>query len=349
MSTLTHGRRRTAASVGLALLLALSACSTGHASDGSGGGLATVHGKILLTYLQKQGDQQYFVDEAAGAKARAAQLGVDLTVVNLGNDAGKAVAEAKSALAAGSNGLVVVVPDPAVGPQLAQLTGDAKVPLLATDDQICATSPYPSNCDASQLVPRIGFSGTQLGMAVGKRAAEEYGKAGWDEGTTRIVSAWEPDVTVCSDRVAAAKDAFLAAAGASIQKIDLPTDNSVAGAQSRTAATIAANPGVRHWIVWGCNDENVQGAVTALQNAGFGAGDVIGVGLGGYLACKDWGSGQASGMRAALFINGKDVGALAVQSTVDRLRTGKAFPAEVFAPTTMVDASDWRNSGLQCD
>ncbi|MDH6132575.1 L-arabinose transport system substrate-binding protein [Kitasatospora sp. MAA4] len=348
MSTLSRGSRRTAASVGLALVLALSACSTGRSSGGSGGGLATVSGKISLTYLQKQGDQGYFVGEAAGAKARAAQLGVDLTVVNLGSDADKTVVEAKAALARKTNGLIVVVPDPAVGPQLAQVAGDAKVPLLSTDDQFCATSPYPSNCDASELVPRIGFSGPQLGAAVGKRAAAEYGKADWDEGTTRIVSAWEPDVTVCSDRISAAKDAFLTAAGASIQKIDLPTDNSVAGAQAKMAATISANPAVRHWIVWGCNDENVQGAVTALQNAGFGAGDVIGIGLGGYLACKDWASGRPSGMRAALFINGGDVGALAVQTMVDRLRGGRPFPAQAFAPTTMVDASDWRNSALQC-
>ncbi len=83
---------------------------------------------------------------------------------------------------------------------------------------------------------------------------------------------------------------------------------------------------MKHWIVWGCNDENVQGGVTALENAGFKADDVIGVGLGAYLACKNWSSTKPSGMKAALFINGKDVGALAVQTMYDKLKNGKAFP-----------------------
>ncbi|PYC61626.1 sugar ABC transporter substrate-binding protein, partial [Streptomyces tateyamensis] len=75
---------------------------------------------------------------------------------------------------------------------------------------------------------------------------------------------------------------------------------------------------------------------------------VIGVGLGAYLACRDWQSGKPSGMRAALFINGTEVGALAVQTMVDRLRTGKAFPPEAYAPTSMVDPGNWTTSGLTC-
>ncbi|MFD8600353.1 sugar ABC transporter substrate-binding protein, partial [Kitasatospora sp. NPDC059646] len=93
---------------------------------------------------------------------------------------------------------------------------------------------------------------------------------------------------------------------------------------------------------------NVQGAVTALQNAGVGPDDIDGVGLGAYLACKNWQSGKPSGMKAALFINGKDVGALAVQTMYDRLKNGKEMPAEAFAPTRMVDASDWQAAGVSC-
>ncbi len=53
-------------------------------------------------------------------------------------------------------------------------------------------------------------------------------------------------------------------------------------------------------------------------------------------------------MKAALFINGKDVGALAVQTMYDKLKNGKAFPKEAFAPTTMVDASTWKSAGVTC-
>ncbi|MFC9392644.1 substrate-binding domain-containing protein [Streptomyces sp. NPDC057027] len=337
-----------AAATVLVAVLGLSACSSGQAPSGSSGDVHTVAGKMSLTYLQKQGDQEYFIGEAAGAKAKAAELGVDLKVVNLGNDANKTVSEVQSAIAQKSNGLIIVVPDPAVGPQVVQAARDARVALLTSDDQICTTGPAPASCAKGDLVPRIGFSGAQMGGEVGKRAAEEFRKAGWKPAETRTLSAWKQDVTVCGDRVKAAKAAFSAGAGASVENIDVATDNTPTGAQDKVAATITANPGVKHWVVWGCNDENVQGGVTALQNAGIDAKDIIGVGLGAYLACKDWQSGKPSGMRAALFINGKDVGALAVQTMYDRLKSGKDLPAEAFAPTKMVDATSWQTAGVSC-
>ncbi|MEW2491749.1 substrate-binding domain-containing protein [Streptomyces sp. NPDC048411] len=346
-----HCTRRGVAAVALGMVatLALGACSSGQEAAKSGGdGVAKVDGKISLTYLQKQGDQEYFVGEAAGAKAKAKELGIDLKVVNLGNDANKTISEVQSAIAQKTNGLIVVVPDPAVGPQLVQTAKDGKVALLTSDDQICTTGPDPSACGPEALVPRIGFSGAQMGGEVGKRAAEEFKKAGWKPAETRTISAWKQDVTVCSDRVNAAKKAFASGAGADVKNIDVATDNTPTGAQDKIAATVTANSGVKHWIMWGCNDENVQGGVTALENAGFKADDVIGVGLGAYLACKNWSSGKPSGMKAALFINGSDVGALAVQTMYDKLKNGKEFPKEAFAPTKMVDASNWKASGVTC-
>ncbi|MDH6141917.1 MULTISPECIES: substrate-binding domain-containing protein [Kitasatospora] len=344
--TLRH-RIAPAAALGIATVLALTACSTGQTSSGAAAAVAPVTGKISLTYLQKQGDQQYFVDEAAGAKAKAAALGIDLKVVDLGSDANKTVSEVQSAIAQKTNGLIVVVPDPAVGPQVVQMAKDAKTALLTSDDQVCATGPSPAKCAKTDLVPRIGFSGQQMGQQVGQRAAEEFKKAGWNPADTRIISAWQQDVTVCGDRVKAAKDAFNQAVPG-VQNIDVATDNTPTGAQDKVAATITANPGVKHWVAWGCNDENVQGAVTALQNAGVTPDNIDGVGLGAYLACKDWGSGKPTGMKAALFINGKDVGALAVQTMYDKLKNSKDFPQEAFAPTQMVDGTSWQSAGVSC-
>ncbi|MFF4582462.1 substrate-binding domain-containing protein [Streptomyces sp. NPDC001389] len=338
---------RTAAGILLVLGLTTAACSSGQESSSGAPSVAPASGKISITYLQKQGDQEYFVGEAAGAKAKAAELGIDLKVVNLGNDANKTISEMQAAIAQKANGVIIVVPDPAVGPQVVQTAKDAKIALLTSDDQVCATGPAPADCGKSDLVPRIGFSGAQMGGEVGKRAAEEYKKAGWSAADTRIVSAWKQDVTVCGERVKAAKSAFDSAVPG-VRNIDVPTDNTPTGAQDKVAATITANAGVKHWVVWGCNDENVQGGVTALQNAGVSADDVIGVGLGAYLACKDWSGTQPSGMKAALFINGKDVGALAVQTMYDKLKIGKDMPAEAFAPTTMVDAASWKSAGVIC-
>ena len=103
-----------------------------------------------------------------------------------------------------TNGLIVVVPDPAVGPQVAKIAKDAKVPLLTSDDQICTDLPDPSVCAHQNLLPRVGFSSDQLGTQVGQRAAQEFTGSGWSAADTQIVAAWQPDVNVCRERVAAA-------------------------------------------------------------------------------------------------------------------------------------------------
>ncbi|MEU6238855.1 substrate-binding domain-containing protein, partial [Kitasatospora sp. NPDC047058] len=143
---------RAAAGVLLTLGLTATACSTGQESTTGASSVAPVSGKVSITYLQKQGDQEYFVGEAAGAKAKAAELGIDLKVVNLGNDANKTVSEVQAAVAQKTNGVIVVVPDPAVGPQVVQTARDAKIALLTSDDQVCSTGPDPAVCAKADLV-----------------------------------------------------------------------------------------------------------------------------------------------------------------------------------------------------
>jgi L-arabinose transport system substrate-binding protein len=334
--------------IGVAVALTLTACSSGKESSSAGSG-KKVSGKISIAYLQKQGDQQYFIDEAQGAKAKAKQLGdVDVRIVNLGNDANKAVSETQAAVAQKANAIIIVPPDPSVGSQIVATANAAKIPLLSSDDQICKTGPDPTKCNRQDLLPRVGFSGSQMGTQVGQRAGEEFKKSGWKAADTAIIAAWKQDVTVCTDRVVAAQAAFEQAAATKVQVFRVGTDNTPPDAQSKTAATVSGHRSVKHWVVWGCNDENVSGSVMAIQNAGYSASNIDGVGLGAYLACKDWGSGNATGMRAALFINGYDVGGLAVQTIVDNLRDGKPMAQEAFAPTKMVDATNWRQSGLKC-
>ncbi|WP_251051169.1 substrate-binding domain-containing protein [Streptomyces sp. ISL-86] len=331
----------------LTLVLALGGCSSGKPSS-AGPADSKADGPISIAYLQKQGDQEYFVSEAAGAKKKAAELGIELTVVNLGNDASKTITEVKSAAAQKNKGIIIVVPESAVGPQVVAEAKKAGIALLTSDDQVCVSGPKPSECDTADLVPRVGFSGVQMGNEVGKRAAAEFKQAGWSPADTRIIYAWKQDTTVCTDRIDGAKAAWKEAGAPEVQAIEVGTDNTPAGAQSKVEATVTAHQDIKHWVVMGCNDENVSGGVKGLGNAGVKGADIVGVGLGAYLACKEWQAGADNGMRAALHIPGDEVGKLAVQAMYDKLKNGKDFAPEAFAPTRMVDASTWKAAGFGC-
>lgn len=322
--------------------LVLSACSSGQETS-SGPDVKKKTGHISISYLQKQGDQQYFVDEANGAKAEAKKLGdVQVNVVNLALDSNKAISEMDTAVARKSDGIAMVAPDQKIGPQVIDKANQAKVPFVASDDIL--------KDGKGKAVPFVGFDGTSMGNQVGDEAAKLYKKAGWKAADTRIIAAWKQDLSVCSQRVDGAKASFgKAVPAADIPKtIKLGTDNTPTDAQNKAGAMLNANSGVKHWIVWGCNDENTTGVVTALQNAKVAPDDIIGVGLGAYLACKDWKAGQDSGNKAALFINGEDVGALAVRDLVTSLRSGKPMPPQTIAPTKMVDPTNWKQAGVKC-
>lgn len=330
------------AAVLVAAALVAAGCSSGQetTADGSGS-VEAKDGPITIALLQKQGAQQYFVDEASGAKEKAAALGdVEVDVVDLGTDSNEAISQVDAAIARQVDGLIIVVPDQQIGPQVIHAARNAGIPLLAADDAIEDGEGNPA--------PFVGFDGYSMGESVGTRAAELYQKAGWSASQTGVMAGWKQDLQTCNDRVAGAADAFEKKAGDLPKVIELGTDNSVTEAQNKAGAALTSNQGVQNWLVWGCNDENVTGIVTALQNGGVDPDNIIGVGLGAYLACKDWKAGEDTGNKAALYLGGPAVGSTAVDTMVEAIRSGTELPENTIVETEMVDAQTWKDSGLVC-
>jgi len=343
MKTWSWNKKHLTGAAGLAVLaLTLTACSSGQvAASTNTGSAGPKTGPIEIVYLQKQGDQQYFVDEANGAKAEATTLGnVTVTAVNLGTDANKAISELDAVIARKVDGIIMVAPDQAIGPQVIERAKAAGIPLLASDDVLKAAD--------GTAAPFVGFDGTSMGNSVGEKAAELYTTAGWSAADTRILAVAKADLSVCVQRLDGAASSFTAKVSDTPKIVEIGTDNSVTDALNKTGGVITANQGVKHWVVWGCNDESETGVVTALQNAGVAPADIIGVGLGAYLTCKDWKAGQDTGNKAALYISGNDVGSSAVKVLVDEIRNGVALPAQTIAATHMVDATNWQAEGVVC-
>jgi L-arabinose transport system substrate-binding protein len=296
---------------------------------------------LTIAYIQKQGDQQYFVDEAAGARAAAKELGgVRVTVENVAMDANAAISAVNVQIGQKVDGIAIVVPDQQIGPQVIDLATQANIPVIASDDPIKSGTGTPAAF--------VGFDGYDMGSKVGAEAGDLFRKAGWTPAETRVIAVYEQQLSVCQDRENGEEAGFQKTGGTLPKIIKVGTDNSVVDAQNRTAAVVTANPDVKHWIVWGCNDENETGATTALANAGLPPDGVIGVGLGAYLTCKDWQAGQTSGNKAALFISGRDVGGAAVRALVAAIRDHKPLPPKTVANTTIVTPENWKNVMGSC-
>jgi L-arabinose transport system substrate-binding protein len=337
-------RRRLAAAIACVIAAAGGAAGCGSSSSSSGGSSSSGSGSgaLKIAYIQKQGDQQYFVDEANGGKSEASKLGkVNVNVVNVSLDSNAAINAMNTAIAQKVDGIAIVVPDQKIGPQIIDMAKQAKIPLVASDD--------PIKSGSGQAAPFVGFDSLQMGQKVGQKAGELFKASGWNPADTALLSVYKQDLSDCQLRDQGEEQAFKQAAGtSSVKVIKLGTDNSNTDAQSRTGAIVTANRAVKHWVVVGCNDESETGAVTGLANAGFKPADVAGVGLGAYLTCKDWKAGKATGNKAALFIDGKGVGADAVKVLVANARDKTPLPPKTVAPTTIVDPKTWQKAGVQC-
>lgn len=342
---LSSGGRLAVVPAVAASCIALAACSlvdSGSNAASTGAGTAKKTGELTIAYLQKQGDQQYFVDEATGAKQEAAKRGdVNIRVVDLGTDSNKAISSLNAMIAQQVDGIVIIVPDQKIGPQVIQAAQEAGIPLIASADPIESGDGKPA--------PFVGFDSLHMGTQVGRKAGELFSAAGWSASNTKIMTAYSQGLTSCQDREKGAEQGFESTADTTLPIVKLGTDNSNVDAQNKAAAAITANPGVKHWVAWGCNDESETGVVTALQNAGVSPANIIGVGLGGYLTCKDWKAGAGSGNKAALYISGNAVGHTTVKIMVDHLRNGSDLPATTQVPTKIVDPHTWKTEMGTCE
>ncbi len=298
----------------------------------------TTSAKPLLVAINKSADQQYFIDQQNSFVEKAQSLGADAKKFDAKLDPNLGVSLVNDAISAGAKGIAITVPDQTIGPAIAKAAKDAGVVLIATDDSIKDENGNP--------VPFVGFDGKDMGKKVGEAASKLVADSGWLSDSSKKVGVLSVEVqtlSVCNDRTDNEKAAIKAAGVSDAQVFSVPYTGETLSAQDAAGPVITAHPDVTNWVVFGCNDEGVQGTLNALATAGVTPDNVIGVGLGAYEACKPWAANQPSGFKAALFISGMDVGNTAATVLYDAVVNGKTPPEASYAPTSIVDASNYQS------
>ncbi len=293
--------------------------------------------KPLFVVINKSADQQYFIDLQTSFMDTATTLGADSKKFDAKLDPNLGVSLVNDAISAGAKGIAITVPDQTIGPAIAKAAKDAGVVLIATDDGI--------KDEAGNPVPFVGFDGKDMGKKVGEAAAKLLTDSGWLADSAKKVGVLSVEVqtlSVCNDRTDNEKAAVIAAGVPEAQVFPVPYTGEALSAQDAAGPIITAHPEITNWIVFGCNDEGALGTLNALATAGAKPDDIIGVGLGAYEACKAWAADQPSGFKAGLFISGLDVGKTAATVLFDAVVNGKAPAPASYAPTSIVDASNFK-------
>jgi len=290
--------------------------------------------------IQKSGDQQYFKDQEKGFTDVIQAAGGKVLVQDVKLDADAAISAMDTMIGAGVKGIAITVPDQAIGPAIAEKAKAAKIPLIALDDNI--------KDSAGAAVPFAGFDGADMGTKVGEEAVKLWQASKWGADGVGALSIEVQSLSVCMDRTNASRKLLTDAGFPAGQIQAVPYDGTAPAAIDAAATIVTAHPEITKWIVFACNDEGVQGGIRALESAGVTPANTIGVGLGAYLACPEWKSGNPTGFKAALYINGVDVGSAGANALLDAVTKGTPLPANTIAKTTMTTPENYKETGVTC-
>jgi L-arabinose transport system substrate-binding protein len=294
----------------------------------------------VVGFITQLSQQQYFVDEAAGAQKVADQLGIKLIVVDSGLDSDKVVNLASSLATQGAKAIVVVPSNTDVGPALSDIAKSNHMFLVASDS--------PLKDSAGNPVPFVGMDNVGAGKQVGDIIVQEFPKTGWDLKDTFFADIEAP-FQACLDRTDTALKTFEAAnpSWPTSNLVKVPYKGLIDQADDAMRATLTAHPEAQHWILESCNDEGVVGGLQALDAHDFPVKDVLGIGLGATQACLAFTSDYVKdGFKATTDLDPGAIGGGAMQVAVD-LINGKSVPLDTYVPTPELTAANYQ-SKLRC-
>lgn len=297
--------------------------------------------ETTFAYINKLDDNAWFVNEVAGAQEEAAKLGVTLTHQGVQSDSNKAMNALETSIAAGVAGVIIVVPDQAIGPAVIARTQEAGIPVIAVDDVIKDAA----GVDASF----VGFEAAAIGTQVGDTIVGFHKSLGWGDAasdSTYILSIEVQGLSVCMDRNNAANAVLQAQLGVPDDRIiHIPYDpGSLDKALSATSQTIVGLPQAQKFLIDACNDDGVLGAVRALEQAGVATADIIGVGINGQMACEEFKKAEETGLRASVYVDSRVHGATAVRLMNDFVANGTPIPARTIIDGLVITKAD--NKGV---
>jgi len=325
----------TALAGGALAALILSGCTNAATTPTDDG--EPVEGDITIGYIVKRGTDPFAVSLVAGAQEAADAAGVELLTADVKQDTSLAISTLQQMISSGVDGIVIVVPDQALGPQVMQLAADAGIPVLALFDPISDTAGNPT--------PFVGLDGAALGKQAGEQlltAIDDDSSA--TPATAAFVVVSQDSISACTERTDSAKDTFEAGGGLDKSTfLDVPHDGTLQTAVTAMSATITQNPGITDWYITSCNDDGVAGALRALESVGVTAENSFGFGMDGSLACTEL--AKDNGFAAANFVSFEASGSFAFETLYALLKDGTEMPAQQAVPGPVIDRDNQADFG----
>jgi L-arabinose transport system substrate-binding protein len=293
----------------------------------SAGGPAAGPPRIKLGFLVKQPEEPWFQFEWKGAGVAADKDGFDLLKFGV-QDGEKVMAAIDNLAVSGAQGFVICTPDVRLGPQIVNRARQKGLKVITVDDQFVA----PDGKIMSDVV-YLGMSASKIGYSVGQALHAEMQNRGWAAADTGACVVTFEELDTAHDRTQGAIKALTEAGFPTDHIFKAPQKTTdVAGSFDAATILLTQHPEMRHWLVCALNDTGVLGAVRATEGRGFGADDVIGIGINGTDCVDELRKPKPTGFFGSMLVSAPGEGNRTAEMLYQWVANGTVPPAETRTP-----------------
>lgn len=315
----------------------LAGCSDRSAAAANSEASSSGEKDIKIGFLVKQPESSWFQYEWKFAEQAGRELG--FSVIKIGTPDGEKVISAIDNLAAaGAQGFVVCTPDTRLGPAIVAKAKGANLKVIAVDDQFIGADGQPI-----ENVPYLGISARQIGEDVGTVLAAEMRKRGWTAADTAVCAVTFDELATTKERTDGSIRTLKAAGfpGERIFRAPQRTTD-VPGAFDAVNTLLTKEPGIKHWLVCGINDNAVLGAVRALEGRGYSAEDALGIGIDGVDCIPEFEKGQATSFYGSMLLQTRIHGYKTAEMMYHWIKDGVEPPLETRTGAVLITRDNYK-------
>jgi L-arabinose transport system substrate-binding protein len=238
--------------------------------------MTTAAEDVKIGFLVKQPEEAWFQDEWRFAEKAADDYGFEL--VKIGATDGEKVLSAIDNLASqGAQGFIICTPDVKLGPAIKAKANMNRLKFMSVDDRFVG-----SDSEVMEEVHHMGISAYNIGNLVGKTLVKQMDKRGWNYDNVGYLVMTFDQLPTITERTNGATDVLLENGFPEENVFNSPMKTlDTEGSFNAANFALTKHANIDKWIVAGGNDSSVIGAIRALEGQGFGAENVIGMGING--------------------------------------------------------------------
>jgi L-arabinose transport system substrate-binding protein len=290
---------------------------------------------IRIGFLVKRPEELWFQNEWRFAQRAADRHGFQLVKIGV-PDGDKVLSAIDNLAALGTQGFVICTPDPRLGPAIVSRAATYGMKVFTVDDQF--VGPDGRFMD----VPYMGISSREIGALVGQALYQEYSRREWHPTETAALAVTFDELNTVKERTDSAAEtlARLGFPANRIYRVPEKTSDLPGGFDAANIA-LSQHAEIKRWLVFSINDEGVLGAIRAMENRGFDASTVIGVGIGSSLGIIEFRKDQITPFFAFVLINPYRHGYETTEMLYQWIRDGREPPRDIRTPGTVVTRTDY--------